>query len=603
MEDIELFKDIYKDLDDLTIDEKKEEIVKKSRIEKNKFTFFNDKSYIVILNEYNLCKKKNDFSLELKNNNICNWIVNFNNIKIELVFEQNLYPYYPPYMKLIKPKFKNIKDIIDIDILKNSVWKSTFYMNDVIMNIKKYIESKGIIDSNLEYSDLDNNLIRLPLIINNKQKNFTNNINNKKYWNKGVGYGTNDSNDWNIDLYILGEEIRNTFIIDILNNIFTIEIIDNNIKKLKENNFFNIIQNYLNTTLLDIDKNVDLYKIIFKIIYKFIDYFDISFYEKLYPLYIDSKELLKIKNIDNTFIAKEIIKIYETKKYNISESKEDDINYINELKDERFKFTNIHKNNNIKKYTLKNNNQPIKKIGKELISLNKNLPLTESSSIFFRADENESYITQFIITGPKNTPYSNGCFLFTMIIPSSYPNKPPVCMLETTGHNKVRFNANLYECGKVCLSLLGTWNGRQSESWNPKSSTLLQILVSIQSLIFNEQPYFNEPGWEKELGSNEGSKKSKIYNYQIRLNTMKWAILEQLKNPNKNFENVIKKHFFLKKDIILKECLKWVEEYEEKDFYNVYNDHSLDWVNNKEIKKEYNTIYNEIYNLLSNINF
>ena len=29
----------------------------------------------------------------------------------------------------------------------------------------------------------------------------------------------------------------------------------------------------------------------------------------------------------------------------------------------------------------------------------------------------------------------------------------------TTGGNKVRFNPNLYDSGKVCLSLLGTWSG------------------------------------------------------------------------------------------------------------------------------------------------
>jgi ubiquitin-protein ligase len=36
------------------------------------------------------------------------------------------------------------------------------------------------------------------------------------------------------------------------------------------------------------------------------------------------------------------------------------------------------------------------------------------------------------------------------------------------------------QCGKVCLSLLGTWSG---PGWDPKRSTLLQVLVSIQSLI------------------------------------------------------------------------------------------------------------------------
>lgn len=41
----------------------------------------------------------------------------------------------------------------------------------------------------------------------------------------------------------------------------------------------------------------------------------------------------------------------------------------------------------------------------------------------------------------------------------------------TTGNGSVRFNPNLYNCGKVCLSLLGTWSG---PSWDPATSTILQ---------------------------------------------------------------------------------------------------------------------------------
>ena len=46
--------------------------------------------------------------------------------------------------------------------------------------------------------------------------------------------------------------------------------------------------------------------------------------------------------------------------------------------------------------------------------------------------------------------------------------------------------------GKVCLSLLGTWDGDRGESWNSQTSTLLQVLVSIQSLILVPEPFFNE---------------------------------------------------------------------------------------------------------------
>jgi hypothetical protein len=39
----------------------------------------------------------------------------------------------------------------------------------------------------------------------------------------------------------------------------------------------------------------------------------------------------------------------------------------------------------------------------------------------------------------------------------------------------------------VCLSLLGTWHGGDEASkWNPNSSSLFQILLSIQGMIFVE---------------------------------------------------------------------------------------------------------------------
>lgn len=69
--------------------------------------------------------------------------------------------------------------------------------------------------------------------------------------------------------------------------------------------------------------------------------------------------------------------------------------------------------------------------------------------------------------------------------------------LETNGRQRVRFNPNLYTDGKVCLSILNTWHGRPEEKWNPQTSSLLPVLVAIQSLILNAEPYFNEPGYEK----------------------------------------------------------------------------------------------------------
>lgn len=62
---------------------------------------------------------------------------------------------------------------------------------------------------------------------------------------------------------------------------------------------------------------------------------------------------------------------------------------------------------------------------------------------------------------------------------------------------------------QVCLSLLGTWSG---PSWDPSVSSLEQVLISIQSMIFCEQPYANEPGY----ASMENTPMSTSYNMFIR---------------------------------------------------------------------------------------
>jgi ubiquitin-conjugating enzyme E2 O len=82
-------------------------------------------------------------------------------------------------------------------------------------------------------------------------------------------------------------------------------------------------------------------------------------------------------------------------------------------------------------------------------------------------------------------------------------------------------NPNLYEEGKVCLSILGTWSGEKTEIWSAARSSLLQAFVSIQGLVLVKEPYdrfqssclpmltmssrwFCEPAYEKLRGTEEG---------------------------------------------------------------------------------------------------
>ena len=167
----------------------------------------------------------------------------------------------------------------------------------------------------------------------------------------------------------------------------------------------------------------------------------------------------------------------------------------------------------------------LRRIIREQASLSSNLPLHISSSVWLRVDEDRPDFMQAMISGPEGTPYCHGMFLFDIYCPPTYPQVCPKVNLMTTGYGAVRFNPNLYNCGKVCLSLLGTWSGGAGEGWDPKTSTLLQVLVSIQSLIFVPQPYFNEPGYESSMNTDSGKKQSEAYSKNIRLQTTKWYVL------------------------------------------------------------------------------
>lgn len=203
-----------------------------------------------------------------------------------------------------------------------------------------------------------------------------------------------------------------------------------------------------------------------------------------------------------------------------------------------------------------NPKERMKRIASEFATLSKSLPVELGSSIFIRCDETNMSYLKCLIVGPDDSPYANGMFEFDIFLPADYPNVSPQFLLCTTGRGTVRFNPNLYNCGKVCLSLLGTWSG---PGWNPKESTLLQVLVSIQALIFVNEPYFNEPGYESSKNTPYGVQRSEAYNLNIRQHTLKFAIMEQLQKASTHpiFGNIIRDHYAIKKDLIIQQLRHW----------------------------------------------
>ncbi|XP_026317784.1 (E3-independent) E2 ubiquitin-conjugating enzyme UBE2O [Hyposmocoma kahamanoa] len=135
-------------------------------------------------------------------------------------------------------------------------------------------------------------------------------------------------------------------------------------------------------------------------------------------------------------------------------------------------------------------------VKREIKLLKSDLP----PGVWVRGYEDRIDLLSVMIAGPTKTPYEDGLFVFDVQLGGEYPRAPPLCHYHS--YCTDRLNPNLYEDGKVCVSLLGTWSGRGVEVWG-KDSSLLQVIVSLQGLILNAEPYFNEAGYERQKGPIE----------------------------------------------------------------------------------------------------
>ncbi|CAL1397443.1 unnamed protein product [Linum trigynum] len=180
-----------------------------------------------------------------------------------------------------------------------------------------------------------------------------------------------------------------------------------------------------------------------------------------------------------------------------------------------------------------------KKIMREWKILEKHLP----DSISVRVYANRIDLMTAVIVGSPGTPYHDGLYFFDIRFSPDYPNSLPWVRYRSYG---MRINPNLYASGRVCLSLINTWEGRSSsEKWIPGKSTILQLLISIQGLVQNEKPYYNEPYvavgefWGELLF---GGRPSSAYSEDAYLLCCK-TMLHLMRKPPRNFESFVRSHF------------------------------------------------------------
>jgi ubiquitin-protein ligase len=126
-------------------------------------------------------------------------------------------------------------------------------------------------------------------------------------------------------------------------------------------------------------------------------------------------------------------------------------------------------------------------------------------------------------------PYEFCQFLFHIRFSDDYPMTPPIVKF-CSSDGKTRLNPNLYIEGKVCLSILGTWQG---DPWT-SVMTIKTVILSIMALVMTGEPLRNEPGLESSPAD-----KIETYNQIVEYASLN-ILVNQISHPSEMFAPLLK---------------------------------------------------------------
>lgn len=590
----------------------------------------------IVINEYmKTWKNYHNSNIKIYTNNLYDFGVEFlnlkdnlKNVKMNIILNSKYYPNYPPIVNITYPELANsmIHRISNSKMFQFDYWNPSISIIECIEYVKNILikhalpishdinkESELKIDLTLNqnlllltnYIQIDDDIIDLDreFVKFNFKNSNTKQLKKKEDKFNGTGYRFGEDTKWKIEDYEKIQKEREEELLIILMQISTsIQTLD---KIIIANTISNsllikfLIKLFSETTLLDMTKRSNIFNVCIDIIqnlaieecsqllnYKYNNHTLFTVIEKLY-----NTIQLSIKYDNTNLIANSLMfvwsmleplyikstqstqSIQQVDTFNIKQLDSKD-SYIKELTKLRFDTNNIiesyKKDYKSTLINTKTSTSCMKRLSSEIPTLSTDLPINYDASIFLRVDDQYPRAMRAIISGPPDTPYESGLFVFDIYLPPNYPAEVPCINFMNTGN--VRFNPNLYNCGKVCLSILGTYIGpstSRAEKWNT-TSTLYQVLISIQSQILVEYPIFNEPGFQQYYKTDRGDKESKIYNDNIRLYTMKFCMLDLLSNKNlyPELRNIITSHFKIKKNKIIDTINKWKLESKMKKEYD-----------------------------------
>jgi len=189
-----------------------------------------------------------------------------------------------------------------------------------------------------------------------------------------------------------------------------------------------------------------------------------------------------------------------------------------------------------------------KETAKRLIKDIKQIQSDPIEGIYYIHDDKDMLKGKALIMGPENTPYEGGYYLFKFVFPTDFPFSPPKVSYHTND-GITRMHPNLYKNGKVCLSVLNTWNG---EAWT-SCQTITSVLLVLQSIL-TTNPLLHEPGID--VSHRDFHRYTEI----IRYKNIETSIMDVLTKTHYTLEfgeliDIAKKDFgehFEKKQCILK---------------------------------------------------
>jgi len=86
-------------------------------------------------------------------------------------------------------------------------------------------------------------------------------------------------------------------------------------------------------------------------------------------------------------------------------------------------------------------------------------------------DENNKFLINATIIGPKNTPFYGGFYKLRITFPKEYPTNYPSVYFDT----KI-FHPNVYSDGRICIDVVNNWNPDYS---------IIDILEAVYILLVN----------------------------------------------------------------------------------------------------------------------